>query len=134
MSVVPRSSLADAWPNMDDAARNAATADLSSYLNELSAVSPPSPAYIGSCSGGAAYDHRFNHGYVCGHFTSVQDHDFPAVPVVRYPRPEPVKLYRDQLKDSYAIVFAHADLGGDHIFVEPTTGRITGIIDWVMAS
>lgn len=30
-------------------------------------------------------------------------------------------------------MFTHADLCGDHVFVEPSTGKVTEIIDWEMA-
>ncbi|KAM0745491.1 hypothetical protein ACQRIT_000875 [Beauveria bassiana] len=31
---------------------------------------------------------------------------------------------------AYTPVFLHADLKGEHIFVDPDTGRLTGVIDW----
>ncbi|KAF1734348.1 hypothetical protein CRV24_005886 [Beauveria bassiana] len=31
---------------------------------------------------------------------------------------------------TYTPVFLHADLKGEHIFVDPDTGRLTGVIDW----
>ncbi|KFY66537.1 hypothetical protein V496_02006 [Pseudogymnoascus sp. VKM F-4515 (FW-2607)] len=134
MSAIPGSPLTDAWPSMNEEARRATQADLRSYLHELRTVPSPTPAYIGSCSGGSAYDHRLNNGYPCGPFASVSDfHDFLVVPVARCPRQELVTYYRQQLADNHGVVFTHADLCGDHIFVEPTTGRITGIIDWEMA-
>lgn len=134
MSVVPGSSLTDAWPNMNEIARRTTQAELYNYLHELRTVPSPTPAYIGSCSGGLAYDHRLNDGHACGPFASVSDfHDFIVVPVARCPRQELVKHYRDQLADNHEVVFTHADLCGDHILVEPTTGKITGIIDWEMA-
>lgn len=134
MSAIPGSPLTDAWPSMNEEARRATQADLRSYLHELRTVPSPTPAYVGSCSGGSAYDHRLNNGYPCGPFASVSDfHDFLVVPVARCPRQELVIYYRQQLADNHGVVFTHADLCGDHIFVEPTTGRITGIIDWEMA-
>ncbi|OBT49015.1 hypothetical protein VE00_00254 [Pseudogymnoascus sp. WSF 3629] len=119
---------------MNEEARRATQADLRSYLDELWTVPSPTPTYIGSCSGGSAYDHRLNNGHPCGPFASVSDfHDFLVVPVARCPRQELIKHYRQQPADNRGVVFTHADLCGDHIFVEPTTGRITGIIDWEMA-
>jgi aminoglycoside phosphotransferase (APT) family kinase protein len=129
MSVIPGSPLTDAWPSMNEEARRATQADLSSYLHELRTLPSPTPAYIRSCSGGSAYNHRLNNGYPCEPFASVSDfHDFLVVPVARCPRQELVKYYRQQLADNHGVVFTHADLCGDHIFVELTTGRITGII------
>ncbi|OBT82835.1 hypothetical protein VE02_08440 [Pseudogymnoascus sp. 03VT05] len=134
MSVIPGSPLTDAWPSMNEEARTATQADLRSYLDELRTVPSPTPAFIGSCSGGSAYDHRLNNGHPCGPFASVSDfNDFLVVPVSRCPREELVKHYRQQLTDDQGVVFTHADLCGDHVFVEPTTGRVTGIIDWEMA-
>ncbi|OAF60224.1 hypothetical protein VC83_03090 [Pseudogymnoascus destructans] len=60
MSAISGSPLTDAWPSMNDEARRATQADLRSYLHELRTVPSPTPAYIGSCSGGSAYDHRLN--------------------------------------------------------------------------
>ncbi|KFZ08193.1 hypothetical protein V501_06067 [Pseudogymnoascus sp. VKM F-4519 (FW-2642)] len=84
MSVIPGSSLTDAWPSMNGEARTATQADLRSYLDELRTVASPAPASIGSCSGGSAYDHRLNNGHPCGPFASVSDfHDFLVAPVAR---------------------------------------------------
>ncbi|KFY77641.1 hypothetical protein V498_09284 [Pseudogymnoascus sp. VKM F-4517 (FW-2822)] len=119
---------------MDDEARRATEADLHNYLHELRTMPPPTPAYIGSCSGGLAYDHRLNNGFPCGPFASVSDfHYFLVAPVARCPRQELVTYYREKLADNHRVAFTHADLCGDHIFVEPITGRVTGIIDWEMA-
>lgn len=134
MSEIPGSSLTDAWPSMSERARRATQTDLRSYVHELRTVPSPTPACIGSCRGGSAYDHRLNNGFPCGPFASVSDfHDFLVLPVARCPRKELVEHYRQHLVDIQAVIFTHADLCGEHIFVEPTTGRITGIIDWEMA-
>jgi aminoglycoside phosphotransferase len=134
MSAISGRPLTDAWPSMNDEARRATQADLRRYLHELQTVPSPTPAYIGSCTGSSAYDHRLNNGYPCGAFASVSDfHDFLVVPVARCPRQELVKYYRQQLAHNHGVVFTHADLCGDHIFVEPTSGRITGIIDCEIA-
>lgn len=134
MNAIPGCPLTDAWPNMNEEARKATQTDLHSYLYELRAVPPPTPAYIGSCKGGPAYDHRLNNGHPCGPFASESDfNDFLVTPVARCPRKELVNHYRRQLADDHGVAFTHADLCGEHIFVEPTTGRITGIIDWEMA-
>lgn len=54
------------------------------------------------------------------------------------PRSEGVHTLNAQLNitnvsDFYEVCFTHADIGHDHIFVEPQTGNVTGIIDWEMA-
>jgi aminoglycoside phosphotransferase len=70
----------------------------------------------------------------CGPFASESDfNDFLVVPVTECLFQELANQYRQQLADDHGIVFTHADLCGDHIFVEPTTGKITGLIDWEMA-
>jgi hypothetical protein len=131
---IPIPSVFEIYVDENEEARRATQADLRSYLDELWTVPSPTPTYIGSCSGGSAYDHRLNNGHPCRPFASVSDfHDFLVVPVARCPRQELIKHYRQQPADNRGVVFTHADLCGDHIFVEPTTGRITGIIDWEMA-
>lgn len=134
MSAIPGYSLTDAWPILNAEARRATQTDLRNYLHELRAVPPPTPPYIGACHGGPAYDHRLNNGYPCGPFVSESDfNDFLVAPVARCPRKELVNHYRQELADDHGVLFTHADLCGEHIFVEPTTGRIIGIIDWEMA-
>ena len=87
-----------------------------------------------SWSGGPAYDHRLNNGYPCGPFAlELGFNDFLVGPVARCPWKELVSQYRRQLADDHGVAFTHADLCGEHIFVEPTNGRITGFIDWEMA-
>jgi len=121
-------------PSMDEEARRAAQTGLRKYLDELRAIPPPTPAYIGSCNGGPAYDHRIDNIRPCGPFASESDfNDFLVVPVTECLSQELANQYRQQLADDHGIVFTHADLCGDHIFVEPTTGKITGLIDWEMA-
>ncbi|KAF2874652.1 hypothetical protein BDV95DRAFT_675014 [Massariosphaeria phaeospora] len=46
---------------------------------------------------------------------------------IRSPKPSYIGSY------DHEVIFTHADLCGDHILVEPSTGKITGIIDWEMA-
>lgn len=130
MTVIPGSCLTDAWPNMQEEAREAAQTELRFFLQEMRAIPPPTPVHIGSCTGGPAYDHRLNNGWPCGPFASESDfNDFLVAPVARCPKKELVKHYRQQLSDNHGVVFTHADLGGDHIFVDTETGKITGIID-----
>jgi aminoglycoside phosphotransferase len=134
ISAIPGCPLADAWPSMIEEVQRATQTDLRDYLHELRAVPPPTPAYIGSCNSGPAYDHRLNNGYPCGPFASESDFsDFLVGPVARCPRKELVNHYRRQLADDHGVAFTHADLCGEHVFVELTTGMITGFIDWEMA-
>ncbi|KPM39382.1 hypothetical protein AK830_g7217 [Neonectria ditissima] len=54
-------------------------------------------------------------------------------PIKNCPRPETVARYRSKLSDDYCITFAHADISWENILVDPTTGSVTGIVDWEMA-
>lgn len=134
MVLIPGLPLTDTWTRMSEEAQTTTQRDLSRCLSELRAIQAPETTFIGSCIGGPAYDHRLNNGLPCGPFISVCEfHDFLVTPVKRCPRPELVVSYRQQLADNYKVMFTHADLCGDHILVEPSTGKITGIIDWEMA-
>ncbi|KAF2175446.1 hypothetical protein K469DRAFT_743344 [Zopfia rhizophila CBS 207.26] len=134
MDLIPGLPLTDTWTRMSEEAQATTQQDLSNYLSELRAIRPPEPTYIGSCVGGPAYDHRLNNGLPCGPFALVSEFNNVLVaPVARCPRPELAIYYRQQLADDYEITFTHADLCEDHILVEPSTGRIAGIIDWEMA-
>lgn len=126
--------LIDVWGSMSEQARAMTQRDLSRHLSELRAIRPPTPICIGSCLGGPAYDHRLNNGLLCGPFASLSDfHDGLVAPVARCPRPELAVAYRRQLADDHDVVFTHADLCGEHILVDPCSGKVTGIIDWEMA-
>jgi len=134
MKLLPGSPLTDAWTIMSEGARLRTRQELHDFLDELRAVPPPKRVYIGSCTGGPAFDHRLNNGLPCGPFASESDfNNFLVAPVARCPRKELVPYYRQRLADGHEIVFTHADLCGDHILVEPASGQITGIIDWEMA-
>jgi len=70
----------------------------------------------------------------CGPFPSIAEiHDFLVAPVKESARPDWVTKYRRQLPDNHRIVFAHADISWENILMEPTTGKVTGILDWEMA-
>jgi aminoglycoside phosphotransferase (APT) family kinase protein len=134
MKEIPGSSLATAWAIMTPIARSKTKADLQNYLLEMRNIPPRNPFCIGSCSGGPAYDHRFNNGFPCGPFASESDfNDYLVALVAKCPKKELVSYYRQQMADDHGIAFTHADLDGDHILVDPATGRINGIIDWEMA-
>ncbi|KAJ8107641.1 hypothetical protein OPT61_g8724 [Boeremia exigua] len=134
MSLVEGVSLTEAWAGMSKEAQAITQTELSNYLRELQALRPPTPTYIGSCTGGPAYDHRLNNGLPCGPFASEAEFNNALIaPMTRCPRPDLVELYRQKLVDDHKITFAHADLCGDHIYVDPAKGKITGVIDWEMA-
>lgn len=134
MERIPGIQLGEAWPNMDEKRRARVTTELKRYLKELHALRPPIPGWIGSCTGGPAYDHRIDNLATCGPFASVAEfHDFLVAPIKRCPRPEWAAKYRQRLIDDRDIFFAHVDLSRENILVDPVTGAIAGIIDWEMA-
>jgi hypothetical protein len=134
MERVPRRQLDEAWPMMSETARAQTIFDLQSCLCQLHRLRPPGPGWIGSCSGVPAYDHRLDNMATCGPFASVAEfHGFLVGPVKMCPRPEWVAKYRNMLPDNYHVTFAHADLSWENVLLDPTTGSVTGIVDWEMA-
>jgi len=134
MKEIPGSSLTTVWATMSPTARSKTQSDLQKYLLEMRNIPPREPFYIGSCGGGPVYDHRLNNGFPCGPFTTESDfNDYLVAPVARCPKKELVGYYRQQMANDHGLVFTHADLNGDHILVDPATGRINGVIDWEMA-
>ncbi|KAF2453928.1 hypothetical protein BDY21DRAFT_387833 [Lineolata rhizophorae] len=134
MYSIPGLPLTNIWTRMSEEAQATTQQDLSIHISELMAIRPPEPTYIGSCVGGPAYDHRLNNGLPYRPFASVSDfHKGLVAPVTRFPRPQLAVEYRQQLADDHDITFTHADLCGGHILVEPSAGKITGIIDGEMA-
>ncbi|KAI1108540.1 kinase-like protein [Nemania sp. NC0429] len=112
MEEMPGRQLGQAWPDMSEAARSHAISTLRQHLAQLHDLRPLSPGWVGSCSGGAAYDHRITNLTTCGPFDSVcAFHDFLVAP----------------------IVFAHADISEENILVDEATGGITAVLDWEMA-
>jgi aminoglycoside phosphotransferase (APT) family kinase protein len=53
-----------AWPSMIDGAKSESKRQLKGYLAELHALKPDVPGFIGSCSGGQAYDSPRQHAHV----------------------------------------------------------------------
>ena len=134
MERLPGEQLGEAWPNMSEGARARTLRQLRSYFQQLHGIRPNGVGWIGSCSGGPAYDHRIDNMATCGPFTSVAAfNDFLVSPVKKCPRPELEAKYRKQLPDSYNIVFTHADVSWENILVDRLSGNVTGIIDWEMA-
>lgn len=122
------------WILMERLPQASTIAELTSYLKQSRAIRSSEPVWIRLCSGGPAYDHRLDNLSTCGPYASIAEfHDFLVAPVKNCPRPELVAKYRSLLCDDVAIVFAHADISWENILVEPTTGAVTGIIDWEMA-
>jgi aminoglycoside phosphotransferase (APT) family kinase protein len=69
-----------------------------------------------------------------GTFHSVKEfHDFLVTPIKKRPRPDFVDRYRPSFPDDAEVVFAHADLSWENILVDPSSGNVTGILDWEMA-
>ncbi|OAQ68191.1 phosphotransferase enzyme family domain-containing protein [Pochonia chlamydosporia 170] len=134
MERIPGRQLDDAWPTMTETAKARCISELQSYLHQLHSLRPPGSGWIGSCSGGPAYDHRLDNMTTCGPFATIPEfNDFLVAPVKNCPRQEWVAKYRNMLRDDYSIIFAHADLSGENILVDPTNGCVTGIVDREMA-
>jgi aminoglycoside phosphotransferase (APT) family kinase protein len=134
MEQLPGRQLGEVWHTMDTTSQEQSICQLKAYFEQLHSLLPPDPGWIGSCSGGPAYDHRLNNISTCGPFASVSEfHDFLVAPARKSPRPEWIAKYRQHLSDSHQIVYAHADLSWENILVDPKTGNVTGILDWEMA-
>ncbi|KAB5580707.1 kinase-like domain-containing protein [Coniochaeta sp. 2T2.1] len=135
MERLPGDQLGEAWPTMTEGSRTEKLHQLKSYLGQLRNIRPDhGVGWIGSCSGGPAYDHRLSNTTTCGPFAAVSEfYDFLVHPVKDCPRPELAAEYRRQLPDESGIVFAHADVSWENILVDCTSGRVTGILDWEMA-
>lgn len=134
MELIPGQQLGDAWPTLDEGAKARTTTELKFYLEQLRRIRASGPGWIGSCSGGPAYDHRLDNITTCGPFASIaQFHDFLVAPVKNCPRTDVAAEYRARLSDEFDIVFAHADISWENILVDPATGAVTGVVDWEMA-
>lgn len=128
---LPGDQLGEAWPTMSEGSRTETLHQLKSYLQQLRNLLPYGVGWIGSCSGGPAYDYRLSDTTTCGPFTAVGEfYDFLVHPVKDGPRPELAAEYRRQLPDDSAIVFAHADVSWENILVDSASGRVTGILGW----
>ncbi|KAI1044434.1 hypothetical protein LB505_013426 [Fusarium chuoi] len=134
MERIPGMQLDKAWPVMTEASKARTISELKHHLSQLHRIRPTEPGWIGSCSGGPAYDHRIDNMATCGPFASIAEfNDFLVTPIKNCPRPEWVAKYRNQLPDDSGIVFAHADISWENILLAPETGAVIGIIDWEMA-
>ena len=60
MERLPGEELSVAWPKMNEGARRETTVQLKSHFEQLHQLRPEEPGWIGSCSGGPAYDHRLD--------------------------------------------------------------------------
>jgi hypothetical protein len=65
MKLLPGSPLIDACTGMSEGARRRTRQELHDFLDELRAIPSPKRVYIGSCTGGPAFDHRLNNGLPC---------------------------------------------------------------------
>lgn len=133
MERLPGEELGVAWPKMNEDARRETIEQLKSHFEQLHQLRPEEPGWIGSCSGGPAYDHRLDSRFTRGPFPTVSAfHDHLVAPLKECPRPEWASRYRDQLPDHHDIRFAHADFSWENILVNPETGEVNGILDWEM--
>lgn len=134
MKRLPGEELGVAWPKMNEDGRRKTIMQLKSHFEQLHQLRPEEPGWIGSCSGGLAYDHRLDSRFTRGPFPTVSAfHDHLVAPLKEFPRPEWASRYRDQLPDHHDIRFAHADISWEIILVNSKTGEVNGILDWEMA-
>jgi Phosphotransferase enzyme family len=134
MQHAPGIRLDSAWPDMPENIKATTITQLKAYFEQLRNIRLSTSDWIGSCDNGPVYDHRLNNGFPCGPFTSISEfHDFLVAPVMQCPRPELPVEYRKRLPDDCPIIFTHADVSYEHIFVDEVNGNVTGIIDWEMA-
>ncbi|KAL2202249.1 kinase-like protein [Sarocladium strictum] len=130
----PGVQLGEAWHSLDQDGKARVATELKGYLQQLHSLRSPTPGWIGSCTGGPAYCHRIDNLKTCGPFNSVAEfNDFLVAPMRKCPRPEWEAKYRQRLSNDHGTIFIHADLSRENILVDPSTGAITGIIDWEMA-
>ncbi|KDQ07007.1 hypothetical protein BOTBODRAFT_88634, partial [Botryobasidium botryosum FD-172 SS1] len=122
-----------AWPKMSEAHRASVVGQVRGFVAELRALPQPHPGWIDSCSGGPAMDHRVEYGDLFGPIASVSlFHDFLLQRFERHTN-KTAEGRQANLKDHYPVVFSHADLSANHILIDPTAGKVVGIIDWEMA-
>lgn len=105
---------------------------LRDYMNELRALKPPKPGWIGSTGYGPIEDGRVSSS-PCGPFKDVSEFHKAirggAEGVTGHDECD--KLIAAQNSRKHHVTFTHGDLSFRHVFY--LDGRITGIIDWESA-
>ena len=145
-------SLFGAWRGLSEAQREVLREDLRGYVGQLRALRrlKGEERGVGSCAMGALRDHRVGYG-AYGPFESVEGfhallrggfaHDAVGMPaVVTRVHGRGIgkaegkgEAKNEDQEEGYRVVLTHADLHPDNIIVDPSTGRISAIVDWEFA-
>ena len=142
MSFIGGTSLRDTWEEMDENAKEVCKSELRGYFSQLRGlrrVAESDDTWIGASDGKSGlYDDRVrNDDTSFGPFSSIEEFSEYLMRNIDKYVPHVAPSFRQKLSRIYEkqhkVVFTHADLDPSHIFVDKTTGCITGIIDWEMA-
>lgn len=107
-------------------------AQLRGFMDELRALTPPKPGWVGSTDYTSIDDERV-HSLPCGPFESVRDFHRSIRDAVESPSgiDELDQMISMQDGGEYQIKFTHGDLSFRNILCD--RGKITGIVDWESA-
>ena len=135
MTRLPGTRLDVVWHQMSEESRKDVIRQLRGYMDQIRALKPPTPGYIGSVNHTPLEDDRIFHG-TFGPFSSVEEFHRAARAGVTDPTTGPEmdnlrKLIDDHSRTQSTVCFTHGDLAFRNIMVKD--GRITGIFDWELA-
>jgi thiamine kinase-like enzyme len=137
MTRLPGTPLSSALPTMSPAQIASTARDLADYLSQLRRLPPPlsasgTPLIGGASPGSPGLDHRLG-PRPWGPFTTVADfHTYVRFgePLDQWEHEPAVVEIHGKPEGTYRVVFSHADLAPNNILVDPSQGKITGIVDW----
>lgn len=121
MEFFPGDRLHVAWPKLTEEQQASVISQLRSYIEEMRTLPQPHLGWIESCSGGPAMDHRVGEGFPFGPLSS--ESEFIELLVSRIKA-----IWRPKFRDDHPIVFSHADLYEKHIFIDPETATVNGLL------
>ncbi len=139
MQIMPGKRLDKAWPQMADNARARTRRQLKGHLEELHSLTPPAgQPEVGTITGAGAYNHRSKRGpYLLPPYASVAEFESHLPDKIATRRPQLAAEFRQAFADRRAedrgAHFAHGDLSWTNIFVDQSSGVVTGITDWETA-
>ncbi|TFK73805.1 hypothetical protein BDN72DRAFT_834148 [Pluteus cervinus] len=144
MSFMEGETLARVWKRLTGEQRIAVLGQLSGYIRQLRALSPPRAGWIGNVGFQRIYDRLYGTRGPGGPFQSEAEFNDSHVSVYTHwgsDNPEiALKLVaiRRAMRDDHQICFTHGDLFNRNILVsvdgpEPEDVKITAILDWEQA-
>ncbi|KAH7358415.1 hypothetical protein B0T11DRAFT_103637 [Plectosphaerella cucumerina] len=139
MSLIRGQTLGERWDFLTRDEKKSVCGQLGQIMNTLRDTDqPPAHKVIGSAMSRPIQDNYFRDGREAGPFRSVNAfNDYVQLEAIsQLPMSErPEDPYRSLLPDKGHIVFTHANLQLQNIFVSQTSGqiRIAGIVDWEQA-